>query len=129
MTKSEISQLLIAAKSLDSFIKGDENQTKGWLAVLDANMPFDFARKILVQHYRVSDQTIKPVIFIRAWQADLDSKNWSKSQGTPRNHVPATPETVSKFAAMARASMAQSRDQNQFALSNTNQNSKEINNG
>ena len=125
MTRDEIAQLLTAAKSLDAFIKGDKNQINAWYATFDANMPFDFARKILVQHYRVSEQTIKPVIFIRAWQAERNLMNRDKDEENPINHVPATRETVSKFAAIARSAMAQSKIQHQFAHSSGSKDSRE----
>jgi hypothetical protein len=109
MTKSEISQLLKQAKSLDSFIKGDDAQTGAWEATLDKRMPLQFAMDLLVQHYRCSDVTIKPVIFVRAWQSELDLRKWRQSQGGPRSHTPAAPETAHKFAEMARAAMARNR--------------------
>jgi hypothetical protein len=129
MKKIEIGQLLAAAKSLDPFIKGDNNQTNAWLAVLDSDMPFEFGRKIVVQHYRNTDQTIKPVIFIRAWQAERNLKNWDKAEGNPTNHVPATPQAVSKFVALAQSAMTASRTQKILVLSSKTNDSREDRNG
>jgi hypothetical protein len=113
MTRTEISQLLKQAKSLDSFIKGDDNQVNAWQATLDSKMPFDFAKTLLIRHYRCSAQTIRPVNFISAWQAELDLRKWREGvPGDAKSHVPATPETAHKFAEMARAEMARKISRN-----------------
>jgi hypothetical protein len=109
MTRAEIARLLKAAKSLDSFIKGDDNQTNAWEATLDKRMPFDFAKNLLILHYRTSDQTIRPVVFIRAWQGEMDLRKWRQGQDNPRRNPPASPETVRRFAEMARAAMERNK--------------------
>lgn len=108
MNRDDVLRLLKAAKGLDSFIKGDDNQINAWHATLDSGMSYEFARKVLVQHYRASAVTVRPSNFTLAWRAEVDLQNWRDQSKSQENlsHIPATPETVRKFVEMAKSAMA-----------------------
>ena len=104
MTPGEASQLLFMAAAVDQKMRTTNRdeiamQAQAWAAMIDERMPFDDARRILIDHYATSHQTIMP--------SDINQRWWKRRYEALRTFtdpIPdADPDDVAAYLAELRA--------------------------
>lgn len=75
MSPAEIQALLMAAKALDDRVMPDQARVAGWLGVIKPDLPFDFARDVLMRHYAESTDVIMPAHFNIAWSIERRARD------------------------------------------------------
>lgn len=70
MTPAEIDALLLAAKAVDDRVVPDDARAAAWLGLIESDMPFEFARSVLMTHYKNDKTAIMPSDFNTAWSIE-----------------------------------------------------------
>lgn len=75
MTPAQVSALLVIAKSVDDRVVPDDARAVIWNELLAVDMPFEFARNVLMKHYGTLDKLIMPAHFNQAWEAERRARD------------------------------------------------------
>lgn len=68
MDKKEIALLLTAIAAVDDRIDPDEPRIEAWTAILDKDMPLEFARDLMIKHYANTTKPMMPADFNSPWR-------------------------------------------------------------
>lgn len=80
MKRSDIAMLLTMVKATDDRMTVDEARIVAWHYTLDQEMPYDFARKCVVDHYSNSRNTIMPADINERWRIHRDNEERKAAQ-------------------------------------------------
>ena len=68
MKKSEVAALFALIAFYDARVQFDEGKLEAWNLALDEDMPFDFAKSIIVNHYADLTTAIMPANLNEKWR-------------------------------------------------------------
>lgn len=91
MTESEVAVILTMIASVDDRFDPDKARVQAWGAILDDDLPFDFAKKQVISFYAEKTNVIMPADFNLAWRkhrADITQRDLTALSSGSKNPMP-----------------------------------------
>lgn len=92
MTESEVAVILTMIASVDDRFDPDKARVQAWSAILDEDLPFDFAKAQVISFYADKTNVIMPADLNLPWRkhrADITLRDLSILPSGPKNPMPA----------------------------------------